>query len=450
MTMNDQSDCKDSTRPFLWKGDKYKSCTFVGNNKNRCSQGGNNPASTHCPKTCKECGNTNNGCIDSKRRFRLKKNSALKSCDWVKKNKGARCKMIGDNYTCRATCTDCSGSGGGNGEEECEGKGFNRAQCNAVGCCEFGGGKCWSAVGTNPCYDDKPSDDEPSDDNPSDDNDDDNGDLYGGCHITKECNNCVKSPLKSISEVKPLPSAGNNIKAKMVYGLNLIGKAPKDYVYWCWIVKVITEMFSDNVIDKNLQEDVIKNLYKRKVIAEISEGSPIQFKNGFEESNSICDIIGVKMKTQKASRQLSEVLEHVLHFIHVGERYIFSQWSTKSVTSTAAWEAVQEAVDKGVYDISQYQEMDEGEEAKQRIILQEFHFWLVYCDWNLFNEFNLELAEWKGVKTLKEMKKKLPKTHQLYTQTTQKILKKPTTQTLRSLGKLRKNSKPDTCVMPTS
>jgi len=416
-----QSDCKDSTRRFLVNG-RDRTCTWVAKGKaKRCAKGGN----THCPKTCGTC---NNNCVDATKRFYLK-NGKLKSCDWVKQTKTAkRCNKIGDKYTCRETCGDCSKSG--TGEEECEGKNFTKNECLAVGCCFWEKGGCWSAVGNNLC--------------------ESSNEKYGGCHITNECDECVKSPLKFISsEIERLPSAGNKMSSMMVYGLHLVGLTAEDYTRWCWVAKVITEILSDNVMDKNMQNKVIEHLYKRKVIAKITEGNPLQFKDSFEDSNSICDIVKVKIETENANDQIVEVLEHILHFIHVGETYAFSQWSTKSVTSTDAWKAVLEAVASGVYDISDYEQINDGEEVRRRIILQEFHFWLVFADWNLFNEYNID-AEWKGVNTLTEMEEKLPKTYELYTKTTGKILQKPTMETLQSLGTLKKGSTPDTCEMPTS
>jgi len=37
------------------------------------------------------------------------------------------------------------------GEEVCEGHGFNPAQCQAIGCCQWDNGQCRSAVGVGPC-----------------------------------------------------------------------------------------------------------------------------------------------------------------------------------------------------------------------------------------------------------------------------------------------------------
>ena len=43
------------------------------------------------------------------------------------------------------------GDGPDNGEAMCENRGYNRRECTAVGCCDFNGGNCWSAVGKGRC-----------------------------------------------------------------------------------------------------------------------------------------------------------------------------------------------------------------------------------------------------------------------------------------------------------
>ena len=41
--------------------------------------------------------------------------------------------------------------GGPNGEKACENMGFDQSACDAVGCCNYDDGKCWSAVGADLC-----------------------------------------------------------------------------------------------------------------------------------------------------------------------------------------------------------------------------------------------------------------------------------------------------------
>lgn len=96
--------CKDSTRPFL-VNKRDRKCDWVAKTETakRCAIAGGDVA-THCPKTCGACGN----CVDAKKRFYLKKNGNLKSCEWVANlHTSERCKMIGDAYTCRNTCGNC-------------------------------------------------------------------------------------------------------------------------------------------------------------------------------------------------------------------------------------------------------------------------------------------------------------------------------------------------------
>ena len=44
------------------------------------------------------------------------------------------------------------GKYGLNGEQVCEGHGYNYADCNNIGCCHYSGNDCWSSVGQNECF----------------------------------------------------------------------------------------------------------------------------------------------------------------------------------------------------------------------------------------------------------------------------------------------------------
>ena len=61
-------------------------------------------------------------------------------------------------------CCEFAAAAGGSGENDnaehvCERHGFTFSQCDALGCCEWDDGECWSRVGTCPC-DSKVDDDE--------------------------------------------------------------------------------------------------------------------------------------------------------------------------------------------------------------------------------------------------------------------------------------------------
>ena len=53
--------------------------------------------------------------------------------------------------TAKATTTTKSTSTNLTGEKACEGKGLSKTQCQAVGCCTWDDGQCWSAVRNNLC-----------------------------------------------------------------------------------------------------------------------------------------------------------------------------------------------------------------------------------------------------------------------------------------------------------
>ncbi len=66
--------------------------------------------------------------------------------------------------------------------------------------------------------------------------------------------------------------------------------------------------------------------------------------------------------------QVMEVVEHILHFVSdVGLHYTFpNEWGISK--KSKLWEAMQEAVEKGYYDISSYADIDE-ENVRDRVTL---------------------------------------------------------------------------------
>ena len=433
-----------------------------------------------CVELCKKStkpekpglGNGEEECEDQK--FNENQCNAIGCCEWDR-NKD-KCWSAVEKDQCKPT-----DPGLGNGEVECEGQKLSKKQCKKVGCCNWNRNKCNSAVGTDECKSVEPDPEEPEKPEPCENQkkkkkckkadcckwkkkkcnsvvgtgvckptEPGEGSTHGGCIQIEKCTSCVKTPLKSISEIELLPEAGSSIRGMTVNGIQLVGASTED-TRWCWVATSITESLSDAVkVDPTKQSKVIKNLYEHKVVATlVVDGKKQELKGAFEDSNSVCDQIGIKEKSD-ASSQISEVLEHILHFIHIGERFTFPEWSIESVTSTDAWKAVKEAEEANVYDTSELGLGMKGDE-KTRVILQEFHFWLVMADWNLLrdDEFKLGNNEWTRVNNLIDMKKILPKTFELYEKTTGKILSRPSDATLRSLGNLRKSGTLDECTMPT-
>ena len=95
-----------------------------------------------------------------------------------------------------------------------------------------------------------------------------------------------------------------------------------------------------------------------------------------------------------------------------------------------------EAVEKNIYDISDYEELlSYGEfEAFNRITVQEFSFWVVVTAWGYGDIFDLPHGEFM-ISTVEELEESLPLAYELYKDTVEKILTPPDKSYLRELFK---------------
>lgn len=146
-----------------------------------------------------------------------------------------------------------------------------------------------------------------------------------------------------------------------------------------------------------------------------------------EAQNSVCDRIG-----QGVRGQAMEVLEHVLHHItDVGMHYTFPQeWGLHG--ESRLYEAMQEAIQKGVYNVKCYREIDEAH-VRQRVELQEFGYWLITTAWEFQAEFGHESREWR-IRTWSELIDKLPCGFALFMDTVLPTLVPPKVESLRALA----------------
>ena len=64
-----------------------------------------------------------------------------------------KCQAMAGIGTDLFLLSGCDTVGGSNGEQICEGHGYDEATCNSIGCCQYdtGNGNCWSDVGDGPC-----------------------------------------------------------------------------------------------------------------------------------------------------------------------------------------------------------------------------------------------------------------------------------------------------------
>ena len=185
-------------------------------------------------------------------------------------------------------------------------------------------------------------------------------------------------------------------KKLTVCGIILIGRDEISNDFMQKVGETIIEMFSPNgeYIDKKLQEDLIRNMYKYKTVIPLFKGEDFTFTSSEEKlwdrttrQNSICDII-----MEGVPGQVTEVVEHILHFVtDIGMHYTFpDDWGISR--SSTLYRVMQEAIDNQYYNVDQYSEIKE--EDRLRVLLQEYAYWLIYTSWDLREHYGPQEAEW--------------------------------------------------------
>ncbi len=145
------------------------------------------------------------------------------------------------------------------------------------------------------------------------------------------------------------------------------------------------------------------------------------------------DYIWEKPSSSTAS-QRGEVVEHLLHTItSISLKYTFPEKWDWDDTSSDVYLAMQEAIDKGIYNVSSYSSLKSDPEGYNKIIVQEFVYWFVSAEWNYFEVMGLSVnGSWEGgsneewsLLTSQEVEEQLPLAHKLYVESFSKLVQKP-------------------------
>lgn len=127
--------------------------------------------------------------------------------------------------------------------------------------------------------------------------------------------------------------------------------------------------------------------------------------------------------------QIGEVIEHLLHTITNVVLYLtYSDWDYKD-SSSPLYIAMIEAIDKEIYDISSYADL-KNDEAYQKIITQEYAYWLILAEWDYYVITGKKANGITGneefkIGTPSEIKTQLPLGHKLYKDYVDKIFSIP-------------------------
>ena len=243
------------------------------------------------------------------------------------------------------------------------------------------------------------------------------------------------SDLYQESDILPTEEYKPFTKKLSVYGITLIGQDDISDDFMRKVAKTIKEVFPQNEsIDGALQEEVLRNMYIYRTVIPLFKGEDHKFTPSEQAAwdittsqNSICDII-----MEGVPGQVNEVVEHILHHVtDVGLHYTFpDEWGISKTSKI--YFAMQEAIDKGHYNIEQYEEDDE--EEKNRVLIQEYAYWVIFTAWDLYEPYGPE-AEWTGIKNPDDLKNKLPLSYEVFEETIPKVMVAPSISTLEKFTK---------------
>jgi hypothetical protein len=262
--------------------------------------------------------------------------------------------------------------------------------------------------------------------------------LFGGCILTTPVGE-VPEDLYQVTTVVPTDEIPPFTKKLTVYGLTLAAKDDASDDFMMLVARAITEIFPrDENLDLAKQEEVLRNHYLHRALIPVPVGEDMSFFEEDRESfmllasqNSICDII-----MSDVPGQVMEVVEHILHFVSdTGLHFAFpAEWGISKDSEIAI--AMNEAIEKGYYEIEQYDEF-EDEEEHLRVLIQEFAYWVISTYWDLQEAYGpVGEAEWNIV-TAAELEEKMPALHDMIDRTVGTIMVAPSLETLQQIGPTR-------------
>jgi len=197
-------------------------------------------------------------------------------------------------------------------------------------------------------------------------------------------------------------------------------------------------------IDNGLRSKYLNSVDNEKVFQRVGFEGPEYYNfdspkpsvdccpgNGYEDNHT--DFIW-EYKDANTIGTVGEVVEHLLHTITgAGLLLEFPEWSWED-TNSKIHKAMNEAVEKNIYDISSYEEIkNNGDiEGYNRVTVQEFSFWVIVTAWGYGDIFDLPHGEFE-ISTINEVRSELPLAFELYVDTIEKIFTIPDKELLKSL-----------------
>ncbi|SVB52274.1 uncharacterized protein METZ01_LOCUS205128 [marine metagenome] len=241
----------------------------------------------------------------------------------------------------------------------------------------------------------------------------------------------VPDDLYQVGSVSPTDSYPPFTKKLDVCGITLIAGDKISNPFMENVALTIKEMFIVNGnTDTLLQQILLTNLYQYKTVIPLFYGEDWSIEpenesawDALGDENSVCDII-----MEGVPDPVMEVVEHILHHLtDIGLHYTYpADWGLTN--SSRLYTITQEAISLGYYDIAQYSDIPETG-VRNRVILQEYAYWVIYTAWDLRENYGPAQSEWSIV-TGSELLSKLPESYALFQETIPSVMTCPSQETL--------------------
>ena len=263
--------------------------------------------------------------------------------------------------------------------------------------------------------------------------------------VNEESEDYSSENVISIGEIVTDTSFRDYQKYVDVAGLRIFALPEVSDEYMYKVAEIYFQMLQQGEnIDNSLRSRYLNTVNNEKVFQRIGFEGPEYYNfdspnpsvdccpgNGYEDNHT--DFIW-EYKDANTIGTVGEVVEHLLHTITgAGLLLEFPEWSWED-TNSKIHKAMNEAVEKNIYDISTYEEIkNNGDiEGYNRVTVQEFSFWVIVTSWGYGDIFDLPHGEFE-ISTINEVRSELPLAFELYVDTIEKIFTIPDKELLKSL-----------------
>jgi hypothetical protein len=216
--------------------------------------------------------------------------------------------------------------------------------------------------------------------------------VYTDCLLENPDESGPTDPY-DVGDIRRIDVPGQFDKAITVYGLTMVAKDDVDDDFLRAVGNTIVEIFPDDVQAPQEQSDILRHLSRYKATIPVFAGGEAGIDEtaieSIEGEASVCDLIFQDTEAGQAM----EVVEHILHHVtNIGLHATWpDQWGLNQESTLYA--AMEEAQNNGVYNTRDYDEIDEID-IKNRILLQEYAYWIVSTHWDIQQDYGPDIEEW--------------------------------------------------------